>query len=277
MAPVPDVKSSQKGTTRMASTSVAQLYTLGDLATAQGTLGAAHSKATKSQMTVAAEIVTNPRSYGTVGTTVICVEDRLHRPDPRLAGGAVSLGLMHNFLYGGPLLSVNLRELKAQRIRLALHRDCGALKLVANGFVQRELSNVNAEGYKLLAAMGVDVPMNVRTRIAAWARNMPAEYVDLDTVMKTVNEIDEIEGAHNAVFAAVSMKDGVSFTGGPRLKRETNGLLSFAFDPWVARRVARQIGVARDDQAAAEVLALVFTAQVFLALGGSDLRVALHR
>jgi hypothetical protein len=261
----------------MASTSVAQLFVLGDLAAAHGKLGAAHSKATSSQMTVATDIVTNPSSYGRVGTTVVCVEDRLHRPDPRLAGGGLSLGLMYNFLYGGALLSANFRELKALSIRLALHRDCGALNLVANGFIQRELSNVNAEGYTLLAAMGVDVPANVRRRIVVWAKNLPAGYVDMDTVMQTVDEIDDIQGEHNAIFAAISEEDGVSFIGGPRLETATNGLLSFAFDPWAAHRAAQRIGVARDDQAAAEALALVFTAQVFLTLGGPDLKVALHR
>lgn len=260
----------------MASTSVAQLFVLGDLATPKGKLGAAHSKATTSQMTVATGIMTDPRSYGRVGSTVICVEDRLHRLDPRLAGGALSLALMYNFVYGGGLLSANLRELKAQGFHLALHADCGALGLVAKGFIASELSNVNAEGYKLLAAMGVEVPMAVRQRIAAWAQKLPAGYVDLEAAQKAVDEIDQITGVHNAVYAGVSREEGVSFVGGPRLKRETNGLLAFAFDPWVAKPNARRIGVTRDDQAAAEALALVFTAQVFLALGGRDLRVALH-
>jgi hypothetical protein len=228
-------------------------------------------------MAIATSIVTDPGNYSPVGTTVICVEDRLHRPDPRLAGGAVSLALMHNLLYGGALMSGNLRELKALLFRLALHRKCGALGLVQDGFIQRELSDVNAEGYKLLAATGINVPMAVRRRIAKWATALPANFVDMDAVMSAVDEIDDIEGEHNAVFAAVSLEGGASFIGGPRLKKETNGLLSFGFDPWVAKTSARRIGVAREDQAAAEALALVFTAQVFLALGGPDLKVALHR
>ena len=260
----------------MASTSVAQLFVLGDLAAAKGNLGAAHSKATTSQMTTATGIMTDPSSYGRVGSTVICVEDRLHRLDPRLAGGALSLALMHNLAHGGRLLSENLRELKAQGFHLALHGECGALGLVAKGFVASELSDVNAEGYKLLAVMGYDVPMKVRERIAIWARTLPADYVDLEAAQKVVDEIDQITGQHNAVYAAVSKQEGVSFTGGPRLKRETNGLLAFAFDPWIAKPNARRIAVSRDDQIAAEALALVFTAQVFLTLGGPDLRVALH-
>lgn len=228
-------------------------------------------------MDTATTIVTDSSSYGRVGTTVVCVEDRLHRLDPRLAGGALSLALMRNLLYGGSLLSEDLRDLKARGFRLALHDDCGALALVAKGFVASQLSDVNAEGYKLLAAMGYDVPMNVRKRIALWARNLPASYVDLETGMKFVDELDQIVGAHNAVFAAVSQKEGVSFIGGPQFKKQTHGLLSFVFDPWAARSNARRMTDSQDDASAAETLALLFTAQVFLTLGGPDLRIALHR
>lgn len=256
---------------------VAQLYVLGDLGDARGKLGPAHSRATKPQMMVAAGIVTDGSSYSSrLGNCVVCIEDRLHRPDPRLAGGALSLALMHNFIFGGTRLSRNLSELKAQGHRLALHEDCGALKLVA-GVVIDELSSVTARGYTPLKAMGVDVPTPTRQRIARWAKAFPRDYVDMDAALKVVHQVDPVPGQHNAVFAAISLEDGVSFTGGPRLKRETNGLLAFAFDPWVARRSAQRIAVSRDDAAAAEALALVFTAQIFLTLGGPDLRVALHR
>jgi len=259
----------------MGSTSEVQIFTLGDLAAAKGKLGAAHSRATNGQMATATTILTDPASYGSVGTTVICVEDRLHRFDPRLAGGALSLALMYNFMHGGTRLSQDLLELKARGFHLALHADCGALGLVAKDFVATELTNVNAEGYKLLASMGIKVPMAVRERIAAWARNLPAGYADVEAAQKAVDEIDQITGQHNAVFAAVSARNGRSFTGGPRLKAATNGLLSFAFDPWVAKPNAQRMGGTSDDQAVAETLALVFTAQVFLALGGPDLKVAL--
>ena len=261
----------------MASTIPAQLFVLGDLADAKGKLGPAHSKATAAQMATATGIITDPRSYGRVGMTVSCVEDRLHRPDPRLAGGALCLGLVHNLIYGGKSLSSNLQALKAMAIRLALHDHCGALGLVADGFVQRELSRVNAQGYRLLGALGYNVPTQVRRRIAYWASWLPANYVDMDAVLKIVDEIDHVEGEHNAVSAAVSLESGVSFIGGPRLKHETGGLLSFAFDPWIAKPFASRIGATADDLTAAEALALVFTAQVFLALGGPDLWIALHR
>lgn len=261
----------------MASTTgVAQLLVLGELADARGKLGPAHSKATQPQMATATAVVTDATSYSSqLDSCVACVEDRLHRNSPRLAGGALSLALMYNLIFGGAHLSGNLRELKAQGFRLALHEDCGALKLVS-GLVIEELSDVNARGYTLLGAMGVDVPMKIRSRIAAWAATFPRDYVDMDEALKIVHEVDPVPGQHNAVFAAISRENGVSFTGGPRLKRETNGLLAFAFDSWVARREAQRIGVSRDDQVAAEMLALVFTAQVFLTLGGPDLRVALH-
>lgn len=260
----------------MASTAVAQIHTLGDLADARGKLGPAHSKASQLQMATATGIVTHAGSYSSrIGDCVVCVEDRLHRNDPRLAGGALSLALMRNFIFGGARLSGDLRELEAQGHRLALHEDCGALKLVS-GLVIDELSKTDARGYQLLAAMGVDVPSKIRQRIAVWAKAFPRDYVDLAQALKVVHEIDPVPGEHNAVFAAISREDGVSFVGGPRLKRDTNGLLAFAFDPWVARRSARRIGVSREDQVAAEMLALVFTAQVFLTLGGPDLRVALH-
>ena len=260
----------------MASTTVAQLFVLGRLAAARGKLGRTHSKATDSQMATARNIATDPHSYGRVGTTVICVEDRLHRPDPRLAGGALSLALMRNFLYHGSLLSGDLRELRALGFHLAFHMDCGALGLVAKGFIQRELASTNAEGYKVLEALGYNVPVEIRKRIAKWAQQLPDNYVDLEAAMAAADQIDQITGQHNAVLAAVSKEPGVSFTGGPRLKHETGGLLAFAFDPWVARLSARQIGVTRGEQAAAEALAQVFTAQVFLTLGGRDLLVAVH-
>lgn len=275
---VPDVMSNQKGntTTMVSTTDVAQLFVLGDLADARGKLGPAHSKATQPQMSAATAVVTDANSYSShLGECVICVEDRLHRDNPRLAGGALSLALMHNFVFTGAHLSDNLRELKAQDMRLALHEDCGALKLVA-GLVIDELSSTNARGYALLGAMGVDVPAEIRRRIADWAHTFPRDYVDIDEALKIVHEVDPVSGEHNAVFAAVSREDGASFTGGPRLKRETNGLLAFAFDPWVARREAQRIAINRDDAIAAEMLALVFAAQVFLTLGGPDLRIAIH-
>ena len=261
----------------MASTAVAQLFALGQLAAARGKLGPAHSRATQQEMAITTSIMTDPHSYGRVGTTVICVEDRLHRPDPRLAGGALALALMHNFLFEGRHLSANLQELKTQGFRLALHEDCGALNLVASLAVIGELANTDAEGYKLLSAIGVEVPLQVRQRISRWAQKFPADYVDRERSRSVVHEIDKVEGEHNAVAAAVSLEVGASFTAGPRLKQQTNGLLAFAFDPWVAHKSAQRIGVSRPDIAAAEALALVFTAQVFLTLGGPDLQVALHQ
>jgi hypothetical protein len=261
----------------MTSTAIAQLFVLGDLAAARGKLGPAHSRATSTQMAIATGIVTGASSYSNkIGNTVICVEDRLHRLDPRLAGGALSLALIRNFVFGGRRLSEDLRELKVLGFRLALHKDCGALKLVV-GLVTNELSKLDASGYTLLSAMGKDVPMSVRKRIAAWARVFPKDYADVEDAMKVVHEIDPVSGEHNAIFVAVSEEDGVSFVGGPRLKRETSGLLAFGFDSWAARRNARRIAVAREDIVAGEALALLFTAQVLLTLGGPDLRVGLHR
>lgn len=266
----------------MASKPATRLFTLGNLATARGKLGIAHSHATIDQMSAAAGIVTDPRNYSKVGTTVVCVEDRLDRPDSRLAGGALSLALMRNLLYDGLLLSEDLRDLKARDFHLALHADCGALGLVAQGFISSQLSNVNAEGYKLLDAMGYDVLMSVRKRIAEWANKLPTGYVDLEAAMKFVDEFDQVRGQHNAVFASVSREKGIGFVGGERLKRTTNGLLTFTFTPWAAiqnaeRLVGARTAEARQDVLAAEALALLFTAQVFLTLGAPDLRVALYR
>jgi len=261
----------------MTSTRIAQVHTLGNLAPAKGKLGPAHSRATSAQMQTGTRIVTSPANYTRqLGMSVVCVEDRLHRLDPRLAGGGVALGLMNNLIYGGSRLSRDFGELKAQGIRVVIHDDCGAFKL-APTVIKSKLSDVNADGYQLLASMGVDVPMGIRKRIATWAVGLPKDYVDTETARAVADEIDQVQGEHNAVFAAVSLEDGVSFAGGPLLKRETKGLLSFVFDPWVARRMAQRITVSRDDATAAEILALVFTAQVFLTLGGPDLKVAVHQ
>jgi hypothetical protein len=209
------------------------------------------------------------------------MEDRLG-PDgsrmhaPRLAGGALSLALMHNFLYGGATLSGNLRELRRLGHYLVFHEDCGALALGAM-LVRGRLVNPAASGYGVLGGLGIGAPPVLRRRIVEWARNLSVDYFDVPRAIRVVSEVEQIAGQHNAVEAVVSHRDGYSFVAGPQLATRTNGLLAFAFDPWVARRKAREIGVSAIDQAAAALLSQVFTAEALLQLGGSDLRVTVHR
>lgn len=260
----------------MATTASTTFYQLGDLAEAQGALGPLHSHATEQQMRTGVEVVTDPGSYTSeLGDEVCCVEDRLHLALPRLAGGGLSLALMRNFLFGGARLSRDIELLRALGFRVILHDDCGALKLVVP-VVKEKLSRVDAESYRALEALGIKVPMNIRQRIATWALSLPVDYVDADKARTLVDRVDSVEGSHNAVFAVVGTLDGESFIGGPRLSRETDGLLAFVFSPWVARRSATRMTESEADAAAAEVLALVFTAQVLLTLGGRDLRVAVR-
>lgn len=263
----------------MASTTVvAQSFLLGDLAKARGKLGPAYSHATPAQIGVAAGIVGNPANYSKqLESAIICVDDRLHRRASRLAGGALCPALMRNFLYRGTLLSQDLRELKKQGFPFPLwfHEDCGALGL-APTLIPDELSDVNAEGYKLLGRLGVTVPMPIRYRIARWATTVNPRYFDIEKALKVADGVDKVHGSHNAAFAVIDTRDGESFIGGPELSDATGGLLAFVCTPWVAIRSARKMAVPRSDQEAAAALALVFTAQVFLTLGGPDLRVALR-
>lgn len=288
----------------MASTRTAQVITLGDIAYARGRLGPAHSHATSDQIRLVTELVTASSSYrARLESCVICVEDRLdvngyRKHAARLAGGALSLALMYNFylfLIGakveGRRLSDDLRALHELGLYLVLHDDCGALKLVANvikGFVPQDgkgefkgLADMHAEGYKLLAAIGRNVTPKVREDIAAWAKRFPKNYVDVSPrqalEMGIIDEVEHIVDEHNAVIAAVSLADGESFTAGPELDERAGGLKAFAFDVWAALRAAHRITVSREHAGATDALALVFTAQVFLVLGGPDLLVSVHR
>jgi len=233
-------------------------------------------------MDTAIAIAVDPSSYSQkLEGCVICVEDRLYpngqrKQAPRLAGGALALGLMRNLIFGGALLSQDLQELRSLGLYVALHDDCGALRL-APELIPAELSHINAGGYRLLEALGLRIPMLVRQRIAEWARRVPKDYVDTAAAMQVVNEVEPTVGTHNAVLAAVSLVSGESFVAGPRLFTDTGGLTGFAFDPWVAERDGHRIAVSQDDAAAAAALAQVFTAQVLLTLGGQDLQVVLHR
>jgi hypothetical protein len=281
---VPDEKivSIRKGATlRMTSITGTRLLQLGKLATARGTLGPRHSRATPHQMEVARRIITDPTSYTThLKRGVICIEDRLNADGQRmhaarLAGGALSVCLMHNLLYGGAHLSDNAAELRKLRHRLVFHNDCGALG-IASMLIHERLTSPNAAGYTFLRHLGVEVPEAARERIAAWASGVPDDFIDADRTLAKADEVEDTVGEHNAVLVAVSKRNGEAFVAGPRLSDETDGLLAFAFTPWAAVRAGNALGVTRDEQKAAALLAQVFTAEALLELCNSDLQVAVR-
>jgi hypothetical protein len=265
----------------MASVTTTGFTKLGSIVTPRGVLGEAHSRATSDQMGVVAEVIGAPSSFSTeLQNCVICVEDRFG-PDgtrmhaPRLAGGALALGLMWHFLYGGDHLSDCLGELKKLGFYLVLHEDCGALKL-APTLVPERLSDPEADGYKVLQKLGLVTDTDARTLISAWAKHLPEGFFDIDECRKVVDEVEDIVGEHNAVAAVVSLKTGESFVGGPTLSERTNGLLAFAFDPWAARVNGQRMGVALAKTQAAIRLGQVFTAEVLLQLAGPDLSIVVH-
>jgi len=205
---------------------------------------------------------------------VICVDDRLNGA-AGLAGGALSLAFMQNYLFGGRLFSHALHYLQALGIYLSIHDNCGALVLAGDGLVQRVLTDVRAHGYRFLEALGLTVPMSIRRNIAAWAHNLPADFVDLGESKKVVKEVRSVSGPHLAGFVGVSLVDGYGFTAHDELKCET-GMLAFRFDPTAAFREVRRVVTEGARAREAAYLALVFTTEVLLELTGPDLVVGVY-
>lgn len=255
----------------MLHTATPRVFRLGDLAPARGSLDPVNLKAHEDEVARGIRLMSLPSSYAPyINEHVICIDDRLSGA-AGLAGGALSLGFMHNYLFGGRFLSHALHHLHS-----LFHKECGALDLVMNGFVQRRLTNVHAGGYKFLEAIGFKVPMMIRRNIAAWARTLPINFVDLDESMGVAKAILGVSGPHIGGLIGVSLNSGHGFTAHDELKRET-GMLAFRFDPTVAFREVKRIaaGHAKADEAA--LLALVFTAEVILELMGPEAIVGIHK
>ena len=254
----------------MSRISSPRVFHLGDLASARGNLDPVSLKARDEVMARGRELMSLPSSYAPYRSGhVICIDDRLDGA-AGLAGGALSQALMDNYFFGGRYLSYALCNVRLLGIYLSLHAECGALRLVANGFVQRRLTNVNAAGYRFLAGLGHGVPMATRAKIATWARGLPADFVDLARSQGMVDEVLAVRGPHRAGFVGVSLADGYGFSAHEELERET-GMRAFRFDPNVAFREANRIITRSDRAAEAAHLAQVFTAEVLLELGGPRL------
>lgn len=266
----------------MASTTSTRRVTLGDVTTACGALGPKHAGATPEQIQTADRILQDHTSYSTeLENCVICVDDRLgldrrRKQAPHLGGGALTLGLMYHLLYGGNKLSDCLRELKRLGFYLVMHNDCGALQL-APSLVPEYLSSIEADGYKVLEALGLETDAPLRRRIAVWASSLPKDFFDVDESKRIVDEVEDVIGQHNAVAVAVSLRDGESFVAGPELGAQTEGLRAFAFDPWAAKRAGIRMGVALEESMAAERLGQLFTAEVLLQLAAADLEIVVHK
>jgi len=264
------------------ATSRTPLLQLGSLkVNARGKLGKSHAHATPEQMKLVQEMLAAAHGFSAkLEDCIICVEDRLYRNGqrkyaPRLAGGALSLGLMFHFLFGGEKLSDCLRELKRLGFYLVLHNDCGALKL-APTLIPKRLSLLDADGYTVLEALGLKTEKTARNEIAEWATSLPDDFFDIDACMGIVDEVEQIVGKHNAVLAAVSTREGESFVAGGEMSQATGGLLGFGFDPWAAEQAGLRMGVGNDRIAIAIRVAEVFTAEVLLELAADDLNIFVH-
>lgn len=253
-----------------------QVFRLGDLAPARGNLDPTSLKACENKVAQGSKLMGLSSSYTPYASRrVICVDDRLSGA-AGLAGGALSLAFMHNYLFGGRVLSYALRCLRSLGTHLSFHEQCGALELAMSGLVQKHLTNVNADGYKILRALGYNAPMAVRRSIAAWAGALPANFVDRNESMSVAREILGVSGPHLAGFVGVSLVRGHGFTALSELKRET-GMLAFRFDPTVAFREASRITAEHAKASEAAYLALVFTAEVLLELTGPELIVGVYK
>jgi hypothetical protein len=260
---------------RMSRMSASRVFRLGDLAPARGTLDPLNLEAHEDKITRGAELIGHPASYTPYGHDgVICVDDRLSGA-AGLAGGALSLAFMHNYLFGGTLLSHSLHQLQAIGTRLSFHDNCGALELATSGLIQRHLTDVRADGYKIVEGLGYGVPMRIRRNIAAWSRDLPVDFVDHDESMAAAEEVLGVSGTHLAGFVGVSLVSGYGFTAHDELKRETD-MLAFRFDPTVAFREARLVTDEHARASEAAYLALVFTAEVLLELTGPELIVGVY-
>jgi hypothetical protein len=259
---------------------------LGQLAQARGQLGPTNFGASQQQMdAVRTEVSADANYSDRLLNEVICIDDRLDANGerlvaPRLAGGGLSLALMYQMMQGGLVLSTDLAELLRLGVCTATHSGgCAALKL-APLLVPKRLSDPDADGYGLLESLGIAAPRDRRCAIARWASTLPQGYFDVKAV-ENFGQSEQLVGEHKAVGAAVCMRSGHSFVGGPSISRATGGLLAFAFDPWVAETQAAKIGAlchaGSEVQAVSALLAQVFTAEVMLELGGSDLLVNTYR
>lgn len=247
-----------------------QVFRLGDLAPARGSLDHVNLGVHHHKVARGTELMSVPTSYTPyIHSHVICIDDRLHGA-AGLAGGALSLALMHNYIFGGRLLSQALLGLLELGTYLSFHEQCGALELASSGFIQYRLTNVWASGYTVLERLGYTVPMAIRRNIARWVRELPARFIDLDKSMSMAGEILGVSGDHITGFAGISLIAGYGFTAHNELRRAT-GMNAFRFDPAVAFREARRIAPGRTIAREAAYLALVFTTEVLLELGGPEL------
>ena len=258
-------------------TAFTRVTDLGELAEARGTFQpSAYTVESPDTAIPAGKLVlTQPRNFIRVDedTTlgVSCMDDRLRSPF-RLAGGALSLALMLHFLTREGRFSANLRSLKSLGFYLKLHEDCGALALWLQ--LVRQLTDVNAEGYKVLAATGIEVTMPERKEIAAWAATLTADYLDLDAAITVIDEFEPSGGTHMAGYGLIIDRDQTVFDGRAELER-LSGLKTFGITTWVARSAAARMTNNAQHARLAAILAQLFSAQALLALGGPGLITAL--
>ena len=255
-------------------TSGVSFKTLGEIVPPRGKLGPGAYRAPSAQVDAGRKVIASSASYHTTPrASVRCIDDRLH--GVRLAGGALSQALMHQFLRGGKLLSDDLVALRRLIAELILHDDCKALE-IAPMIVKSRLIDPNATGYQFLSRIGIDIPVDDRKRIVEWARTIPGDYFDARKALRVASIVEPVDGPHVAGYGVVALRPGETFIGDKQLQ-DASGLKTFVITPWVAFRDARIMEPHDENLArAAAHLALIFTIEVFLEIAGKDMEIGVR-
>ncbi len=106
-----------------------------------------------------------------------CMESR---PGGGLAGGCLTLALMHNAVTGCDDFIAAVYELSSLGFELHLHDDCVALREWRSAL--QLMVDPDAPLYRLYDRLHPVFPLDVASRqaLATWARHMPSDYVPLD-------------------------------------------------------------------------------------------------
>lgn len=241
---------------------------------AEGSYGS--SSLTREQWEATAETVQELRYYEMKFWPIDCIDDRLSGGGG-LAGGGLSLALMHHYIHGGERLSDNLRGLSRLGVPLSLHTGCGALELARR--VVSELSSPSCQVYELLDRLGLPSgSRSHRDAIAIWASGMPQNYIDAEPSLQLVRHglgdfgsVTEPIGDHKTSCVLVNHRWGEVFLGSHEMAIRTDGYRPLLVNAWAPRRTSGLLSYDREVCQVAEVIAFAFTFAVICKLGDATL------
>lgn len=176
---------------------------------------------------------------------VICMDGRF--PGGGLAGGAITLALQDNYLWGGRRLSYNLQSLLRSGRQLWMHRGCAAVSS-ATEVVKRDLCNVESPAFVLAGIRDpqtYDLPQ--LRNVADWARSLPSGYFDIEAAMEMLSEhpqgtVAEPHGEHDPRCAIINWRPWMDFVGYDAYTQETGLLGPIVIDAWMSDAMARELG-----------------------------------